>query len=205
MLAIDLDSVMQSYGEAGQTWSVRRSLPFPTKSAIVGMIATAGGYYGHDGLMRTLSDAITLTVCVRRWGSRFTDYQTINGGTISAERTPKGAPVVRRETIISPREYIADGSFLALINGSDIALAHVEKVLADPVGVVYLGRASCPPAVPLLARRIEAIPDGYTTITECTPTAPGALLLRDNLYSFTARSYRPRWVTVSEGASHVSI
>jgi hypothetical protein len=55
-------------------------------------------------------------------------------------------------TLITRREYLCDASFLVALQGDVELVQRVEGALRNPQWPVYLGRKSCTPSVPVLAR-----------------------------------------------------
>lgn len=156
-------------------------------------------------------------VRVDKPGVRLTDYQTVGGGydapaLLTAEGKPKwssGGP----HTEISPRDYLADASFLVALRGDETLIAQLAAALEEPAWVIYLGRKSCPPAGPVLAgvgdsddlasalagrpwpekadRRGKATAEALRAIVECEPDAADSRH-RDHLVSRRYRLYDPR-------------
>jgi CRISPR system Cascade subunit CasD len=197
---------------------VRDSAPEPTKSGVIGLLACALGR-GDDETIRALSAALRMGVRVDEAGVRLTDYHTVGGGyetpaLLTAEGKPKwssGGP----HTEISPRDYLADASFLVALRGDPALIAQLTAALQDPVWVVYLGRKSCPPARPVFAgvddsddlesalaqqpwppRRAErpgSKRQERPAIIECEPE-PDAVRRRDHMVSRRYRLYEPRYI-----------
>lgn len=104
----------------------------PTKSGIVGMIASAMGRSRED----EVSDLAGLELAVRteQPGRLLRDFQT--------EVTSKG-----RRMPISNRYYLQDAVFLVGLAGEDDLLENVSLALGHPCRPLYLGRRSCPAGV----------------------------------------------------------
>lgn len=208
-LFLRLQGPLQSWGERGR-WSVRDSAPEPTKSGVVGLLACALGRRDDDDL-RALSEGLRLGVRVDEEGTRLTDYHTVGGGydepaLLTAEGKPKwssGGP----HTELSYRDYLADASFLAALQGDPALIAELAAALADPIWVVFLGRKSCPPARPVLAG-VGDYPDLPTALThhdwpagrdslravvESAPDADAATRRRDHLVSRRYRLFHVRY------------
>jgi len=215
-LFLRLEGPLQSWGERGR-WSVRDTAPEPTKSGVIGLLACALGR-GDDETIRSLSAALRMGVRVDEPGVRLTDYQTVGGGyetpaLLTAEGKPKwssGGP----HTEISPRDYLADASFLVALRGDPARIAQLATALQEPVWVIYLGRKSCPPARPVFAgvgdyddlesalaqqpwpprraERRETKPQARPAIIECEPE-PDAMRRRDHMVSRRYRLYEPRY------------
>lgn len=208
-LFLRLEGALQSWGERGR-WSVRDSAPEPTKSGVIGLLACALGR-GGDGDIRALSAALRMGVRVDRPGTRLTDYHTIGGGyaapaLLTAEGKPKQSSG-RPHTEISQRDYLADASFLVALRGDPALIDELARALRRPVWVIFLGRKSCPPSLPVFAgvgdyddlehalRYYDWPPDaaGLTAIVECAPGDDAAVRRRDHLVSRRYRLFEPRY------------
>lgn len=149
-LLLRLAGPMQSWGEHS-TFSVRDSLPYPTRSGIIGILAAA------LGLPRTASLArftpLTLTIRIDRPGTPMVDFHTVGGGLPRSKTVPiaeGGRRPANATTIVSQRTYLADAVFVAAVEGPTPLIIELCDALREPVWAGYLGRRSCPPEAPLL-------------------------------------------------------
>ncbi|MFJ3498326.1 type I-E CRISPR-associated protein Cas5/CasD [Streptomyces sp. NPDC086091] len=160
-LLLRLASPLQSWGEHSH-FDDRDTLPFPTRSALTGLLASALGRSRHHSL-----DDLALSVTVRtdRPGSPLRDFHTVGGG-LSREQTVITAEGKRRDsdtsTLTGTRWYLQDAVFTVALTLPD----HTEPpatwsdALLSPRWPPYLGRRSCPPAGPLLlGRSTDALHD----------------------------------------------
>lgn len=160
-LALWLDSPLQSWGFESR-FERRHTAMFPTKSGVIGLILAAMGVpkgKGSDREHNTLAAfGVHGMVCVRiprwnRWRNeplpvrRLTDYHTI-----LEFRRADGSLAREGETVQSWRDYLMDVRFGVLLPGGHSTVEEAARRLIDPVWGVWLGRKSCPPASPLLAR-----------------------------------------------------
>ena len=159
-LAFLIDAPLQSWG-ASSKFQRRETESWPTKSALVGVLAAALGFDKHapDEIVR-IAPLATLCFSVFRWPKpapviRLTDFHTIGGGydkTNSAEKLhiPRkagdGSPF---GTVITRRTYLTDARFIALFQGDRATLERAAAALLDPVWGVWFGRKTCIPAEPL--------------------------------------------------------
>jgi len=163
VLLLRLEGPLQAWGDNAR-WSVRGTRLEPTKSGVIGLIGAAMGLpltVEGDRRLRELAAAVQLGVRVDRPGVQLRDYHTV-GGTRSGGRTPwsgllqadgkiKRIPgTAELHTEPSERMYLADACFLVGVAGPPPALDAIENALSDPVWPPFLGRKSCPPALPLL-------------------------------------------------------
>ncbi|MFD4370996.1 type I-E CRISPR-associated protein Cas5/CasD [Streptomyces sp. NPDC058486] len=135
-LTLLLAGPLQSWGAAAR-FSRRTTEPAPTKSAVIGLLASAQGIQrGDDEQLRPLS-ALRFGVRIDQPGTRLRDFQT----AIHWE-TGKSMP-------LSERFYLADAVFVAAVEGAPGLLADLHAALRTPAYPPFLGRRSCPPARPL--------------------------------------------------------
>lgn len=187
-LALYIDSPMQAWGLSSK-FQYRETNAFPTKSALVGMIAAAMGIDKQDPeeekRLRPLS-ALRLTVVrlprPKAAVSRFSDFHTVGGGydknaslreKLSIPRKASGAPF---GTVITHRSYLTDAAFAAVLEGDAEILEPTRAALLDPVWGVWFGRKACLPATPLtptLGADRQAALDGL--LAAIPGREPGAL------------------------------
>jgi CRISPR system Cascade subunit CasD len=152
-LFLRLEGPLQSWGERGR-WSVRDSASEPTKSGVIGLLACALGER-EDAPMRALSEGVRMAVRCDADGVQLTDYHTIGGGyseamLLTAEGKAKksnGQP----HTELSSRDYLADASFLVVLQGDPALIERLARAVRAPVWPIFLGRKSCPPSAPIYA------------------------------------------------------
>jgi CRISPR system Cascade subunit CasD len=160
-LAFYIDAPLQSWGDSSK-FQHRETNSFPTKSALIGVIAAALGIDKHQANEATeLQPLVDLRLTVVKLGndklplSRFTDFHTIGGGydkkaplweKMSIPRKASGAPF---GTVITHRSYLTDAAFVALLEGESDILNQVQAALENPVWGIWFGRKTCLPASPL--------------------------------------------------------
>lgn len=141
-LLLHLAAPLQSWGVRSR-FAQRTSELMPSRSGIIGMLAAA------QGRRRTepIEDLIALRFGVRmdQPGQMTRDFQTA--------RTLDG----KSSMPISDRYYLADAAFLAGIEGDPGLLSDLDTALRHPSFPLYLGRRSCPPAVPV-SRGLRDLP-----------------------------------------------
>lgn len=159
-LAFLIDAPLQSWG-ASSKFQRRETEGWPTKSALVGLIAAAMGIdkHGPDEAER-LAPLLALSFSVLRWEKshpqlRLSDFHTIGGGY--DKKNPAEKPHIPRKagdgsafgTVITRRTYLTDARFIALFQGERDTLERAAAALLDPVWGVWFGRKTCIPAAPL--------------------------------------------------------
>lgn len=132
-LLLRLAAPLQSWGYESK-FEVRRTMGFPTKSGVIGMLAAALGYSREDSLDEL--NRLKFGVRVDREGQLVRDYHTAAS---------------KKDTYITNRYYLSDAVFLAGFESDDRDfLVTVENALKNPVFPLFLGRRSCPPDMPLV-------------------------------------------------------
>lgn len=148
VLALRLAGPLQSWG-SGSRFVRRTTEPAPTKSGVLGLIAAA------KGLRRTepIEELLQLRFAVRldQPGQLVRDFQTAQRPV----RDRQGA-VTWKALPLSFRYYLADGVYVALLEGREELLRGIDAAVRSPAFPLYLGRRSCPPAGPLSVGVLEA-------------------------------------------------
>lgn len=135
ILTIRLTSPLQSYGNEA-TFERRTTGDYPSKSAVIGMIAAALGYSREDSRISKFND-LNFAVRVDQVGRSLTDFQTV-----------EWKKNVRK---ITYRDYIQDAVFVVAIGSNDEQLIKkIHDALRHPHYQLFLGRRSNVPAGVLL-------------------------------------------------------
>lgn len=179
-LVFQLYGPLASWGDiaVGET---RPSALYPTRSAILGLLAAALGLKRPDTAANDeerfmweeahgrLSRGYGVAVKVEWSGMPLSDYHTAQVPSSGKGRNRMAFPTRRDEltwvahhdlnTVLSRREYRQDafyGVALWVRPGAPRPLGVLEESLRAPVFPLYLGRKACPPALPLDPRVVEA-------------------------------------------------
>ena len=134
VLLLRLAGPMQAWGGKSR-FTVRATELAPTKSGVIGMLASAVGRRRTD----PIEDLLALRFGVRKDqpGSVIRDFHT-------------AVPTDGRKPMpLSNRYYLADAVFLAGIEGDRALLEGIDEALRHPAFPLYLGRRSCPPTLPV--------------------------------------------------------
>ncbi len=136
VLLLRLAGPLQAWGDASR-FSRRMTRREPTKSGILGMLASAQGRRRTD----PIEDLLTLRFGVRtdQPGRILRDFQTA--------RTLDGT----KSMPLSERYYITDGVFVAGVEGDDELIEGLGRAVQSPQFPLYLGRRSCVPSRPVFA------------------------------------------------------
>lgn len=161
-LAILLDGPMQSWGSSSR-FTRRETEAFPTKSALIGLLAAAAGIDKHSPdeaeKLAPLS-ALRLTVyrlprAVGRLVGRLSDFHTVGGGYDGPtafdkmSRPRKASGGASANAVITHRTYLNEARFIAAFEGDAETVASAIGHLGNPVWGVWFGRKTCLPAMPL--------------------------------------------------------
>lgn len=154
---------MASWGDIA-VGEVRPSFTHPSKSAVLGLVAAALKIDRMDeDRQRALATSYGFAVLVESMGVPLVDYHTAQvppatGGRrcrVFATRRDEltAGPRADLSTILSRRDYRMDASatvvLWALNPHPPYALREIAAALLEPGYLLYLGRKSCPLALPL--------------------------------------------------------
>ena len=128
---------LQSWGTSSH-FEIRHTDKYPSKSAVVGLIAAALGYRrNEDEKIRELGH-IHYAVRIDQAGHVVDDYQTVHKSRYTPEKTLD-------RTYVTHREYIEDAVFVVAIGSDDITLVDkILQALQNPYFQLSEGRRSCP-------------------------------------------------------------
>lgn len=162
-LLLRLYGPLASWGEIAVGES-RHSAVHPSRSALLGLLGAALGVQrGDDAGQQALVRGYRFGIKLECVGSPLRDYQTIQVGVLPrkflfrSRRQELAADKV--ETILSFREYRCDSLALVAVEALPDAPADLDVLataLRYPHFSLYLGRKSCPLALPLMPQRISA-------------------------------------------------
>lgn len=200
-LVFQLYGPMAAWGDiaVGET---RPSALTPAKSMVLGLIAAALGLKRPDTVKAAeeqrsweeqhvaLAQGYGMAVRVHALGIPLSDYHTaeVPKGQGYATRMDEILEVQRQKkagsfkgTILSRREYRQDsfcGIALWAKNSAPYRLDVLKQKLEEPEFTLYLGRKSCPLALPL-APRVITTESIEQAVEHCTPKASLAMLWDD--------------------------
>lgn len=176
LLTFVLYAPLASFGEVA-VGEQRPTADHPGRSAILGLIAAALGIRrDEDAAQAALQSGYGVAVLQLAPGSLLRDYHTAQ--STSASDLKKAARSTRRDelravpraelnTILSERDYRSEALHVAGIwerSSSPHSLPAVAKALEEPAFCLYLGRRSCPVALPLSpkVRKTESLSAGFS-------------------------------------------
>ncbi|MFJ8650271.1 type I-E CRISPR-associated protein Cas5/CasD [Streptomyces sp. NPDC093546] len=151
-LLLRLAGPLQSWGERSAFSPDRDTAPFPTRSALTGMLAAAQGIPRHDTAALERYAALDFTVRVDRPGVRLVDYHTAGGGQPKERTAATSGGSNKGAAVITRRHYLSDAVFVVAMTGPDDVITAIGVALHQPHWSPYLGRRSCVPDEPFLLR-----------------------------------------------------
>jgi len=169
-LLFQLYGALASWGEIA-VGERRGSWSRPSKSAVIGLVAAALGIERNDGERQgALAAGYGFAVRVDSPGVPLRDYHTVQTARevdIRKLRNEDARPLTRKRelsvdnpmTILSQREYYADALYTVALwarTSAPVTLSDLRDALRRPRFVLYLGRKSCPPSLPLAPEVIAA-------------------------------------------------
>lgn len=168
-LALYFDAPALAFGVVSR-YDRRGTAPFPTRSAVTGLLGAACGVDRDDAAFLEKIAALEILALelprvvekkkngkdckIRLSASNLLDYHTVGGGFDKAverekmqiPRTADGKP---SGTTQSYREYLTDVKFGVIVGGDAATLDFLAEKLVDPVWGVWFGRKCCVPASPV--------------------------------------------------------
>ena len=205
-LLLRLAAPLQAWG-ADSKFETRKTNREPTKSGVIGLLAAALGLRRDESEGLARLTGLRFGVRVEREGQLLVDYHTAKTQD-------------EKNSYVTYRHYLQDAVFLAGLESEDTALLQqLQDALQHPAFPLYLGRRSCPPALPLcLGLRQGSLQEVLHTepplcpgklcrmVLDADPQEPGAAVQRDVPVSFDPhhrkygyRSAQELWLTMSDG------
>ncbi|MCL5974962.1 MAG: type I-E CRISPR-associated protein Cas5/CasD [Gammaproteobacteria bacterium] len=166
-LIFQLQAPLSAWGETA-VGEYRPSANYPSESALIGLFAAALGIDRSDeNQHQKLRNELSLAIGVQSAGRLLRDYQTAQvPGRVSLKNRPHrtrsdelNIPKDELNTILSTRDYRQDAACLVAVQtkpDSSLSLIDLAQSIQQPKFVLYLGRKSCPPSLPLWPQVIAA-------------------------------------------------
>ena len=166
-LIFQLQAPLSSWGDMA-VGEYRPSADYPSQSAIHGLLGAALGIDRADDTMQhALRSSVRIAIGVLDQGTLLRDFHTaqvpsrtdLKKRPHATRRDELLVPKADLNTILSTRDYLQNAASLVALQGCADAhypLARLAAALTKPRFVLYLGRKSCPLAVPLHPRVLES-------------------------------------------------
>ena len=161
---------MASWGDIA-VGEFRPSFSHPSKSAVLGLIAAALGIRrDEEARHQGLSSSYGFGLRVESPGIPIRDYHTVQVPASGSGRNKRNYATRKDEltvpkdhlaTILSSRDYYCDALYTVALwvvtKKSEAPLSEIAAALTNPTFTLYLGRKSCPMALPLEPQIVEAV------------------------------------------------
>ena len=166
-LIFQLQAPLSAWGETA-VGEYRPTSNYPSESALVGLLAAALGIdREEEDAHQALCAHYGFAIGVQSAGRLLRDYHTAQvPGRVSLKNRPHNSrrdelnmPKEELNTILSTRDYRQDAACLVAAQADSSApysLDELSQALKEPKYVLYLGRKSCPLALPLWPNVVEA-------------------------------------------------
>lgn len=226
-LLLRLEGPLQSWGDRSRFWQ-RGTLPFPTKSGVLGMLFCACGLGGSQKERLALCNALPMTVFElsgKAEKSFLNDMQMIGSAYdeddpwefLFVPKTSTGKKPTSGGPKITYRRYLQDASFAVILEIPENYREEFASGLRFPKWDVYLGRKSCAPTRPVFQGVFETYEDALLSLTtslrsddgeqqslvaevsETTSEDPEGMLLYDVPVEFGEhKKYSGRYVKITD-------
>lgn len=160
VLLLQLAAPLQSWGDSSR-FVRRETRGEPTKSGVIGMLASAQGRSREDSIEDLLR--LSFGVRVEQRGRVIRDLQTEKSMT-----RKRNSNKFDKEMSLTYRYYLSDACFLVALGADRPVLETLEQAIHSPKWPLYLGRRSCPPDYPLSL----GIHDEYADIRQALEQEP---------------------------------
>jgi CRISPR system Cascade subunit CasD len=166
-LIFQLQAPLSAWGETA-VGEYRPSANYPSESALIGLLAAALGIDRNDeDQHQKLRAELSFAIGVQSAGRLLRDYQTAQvPGRVSLKNRPHrtrrdelNMPKEELNTILSTRDYRQDAACLVAVQTKtdpSFSLGDLALAIQQPKFVLYLGRKTCPPSLPLWPQVIAA-------------------------------------------------
>lgn len=166
-LIFQLQAPLSAWGETA-VGEYRPSANCPSESALIGLLAAALGIDRSDeNQHQTLIAELSFAIGVQSTGRLLRDYQTAQvPGRVSLKNRPHrtrrdelNMPKEELNTILSTRDYRQDAACLVAVQtktDASFSLVDLAQAIQQPKFVLYLGRKTCPPSLPLWPQVVAA-------------------------------------------------
>ncbi|GHU03756.1 type I-E CRISPR-associated protein Cas5/CasD [Spirochaetia bacterium] len=155
-LLLWFEAPLQSWG-ADSKFGRRDSLPFPTKSGVLGLICAALGASGEQTeLLAEMAPLKQTVISYRNRADRqplLRDFHMVGSGYDSSDpwqsllipKTSAGKPAVGGGTKMTYRYYLQDAKFAVVVEAPAEKADIFAGALQAPVYDIFLGRKNCAP------------------------------------------------------------
>lgn len=173
-LLFQLYGPLASWGDIA-VGEYRPSYAHPSKSAIIGLLAAALGIRrDEEERQNSLAAACSFAVRIDAMGVLMRDYHTtqVPSAKKGVSHDTRRSELAKKEelnTILSSRDYRCDAVYtvaITVVKDAPYSVEQIAAALQKPVFTLYLGRKSCPLAMPIhpLIIKAERLRDALMTV-----------------------------------------
>lgn len=153
-LLLRLAAPIQAWGDESK-YDIRQTWKEPSKSGVIGLLASALGLSRDSGEIANLGKALRMGVRVEMPGQIVKDFHTALPPKYTAKGEVRheadGSVMEENAPYVTTRYYLCDACFLVGLESDDEELLQrLEEAMQAPCFAPYLGRRACPPTLPLL-------------------------------------------------------
>lgn len=159
-LLLQLAGPLQSWGDSSR-FVRRETRNEPTKSGVIGMLASAQGRNREDSIEDLLG--LSFGVRIEQRGRIIRDLQTEKSMT-----RKRNSNRFDKEMPLTYRYYLSDARFLVALGAKRELLETLDQAIHTPKWPLFLGRRSCPPDYPLSL----GIHDEYADVRQALDSEP---------------------------------
>lgn len=160
VLLLQLAGPLQSWGDSSR-FVRRETRNEPTKSGVIGMLASAQGRNREDSIEDLLG--LSFGVRIEQRGRIIRDLQTEKSMT-----RKRNSNRFDKEMPLTYRYYLSDARFLVALGAKRELLETLDQAIHTPKWPLFLGRRSCPPDYPLSL----GIHDEYADVRQALDSEP---------------------------------
>lgn len=157
---LQLAGPLQSWGDSSR-FVRRETRNEPTKSGVIGMLASAQGRNREDSIEDLLG--LSFGVRIEQRGRIIRDLQTEKSMT-----RKRNSNRFDKEMPLTYRYYLSDARFLVALGAKRELLETLDQAIHTPKWPLFLGRRSCPPDYPLSL----GIHDEYADVRQALDSEP---------------------------------
>jgi len=178
-----IESPLQAWG-ADSKFGQRDTLPFPTKSGVLGMVLCAMGASGpqNDLLAKLNFETLEIASYVRSKLSKdgqtrekvsreplLRDFHMVGSGygdkdiwqKLLIPKTSEGKPAVGGGTKMTYRYYLQDARFAAVLEVAADMADTISDAIKNPVYDLYFGRKNCVPTERIFQGSFDSIAEAW--------------------------------------------
>ena len=204
-LVLWLEAPLMSYGD-GKCLYVRKTLSFPSRGALWGLVFSAAGWQNEQRERLTAIRDLPVTVYgYKTEGSILSDYQIMGGGWDTHDpwqermvpHKSDGKAVTGTEpTRPLVKQYLQDSVFAAILPFPSSWEGEIRAACASPCDVLSIGRKACVPTIPVLQGVADTFEDALSILSQVEEkrnSVSDAPVQRQRVYEETKDFRKARW------------